>query len=114
MVAGRRRRLRSRSAATCPAISVRTWVGSWPISRASPTSRRSTTKVDETLDRLVDKASDGKHDWSKEIKPWFGGQVAVSASGFPKVDRQRLDGAMADARFLLVATQKDPAAASPG
>src|SRR5207342_2598447 len=34
------------------------------------------TKLDQTLDRLVDKASDGKRNWSKEIKPWFGGQIA--------------------------------------
>ena len=42
------------------------------------------TKLDETLDKLVNKASDGKHDWTKEIKPWFGGQVAVSMSSFPR------------------------------
>ena len=69
------------------------------------------TKLDETLDRLVDKASDGKRNWSKEIKPWFGGQVAVSLSGFPKLTGGDSTGAMADAHFLLVATQKDPAAA---
>ena len=69
------------------------------------------TKIDETLDRLVDKATDGKHNWSKEIKPWFGGQVAVSLSGFPKRTGGDSTGAMADAHYLLVATQKDPAAA---
>ena len=41
------------------------------------------TKLDETLDKLISKASDGKQDWSKDIKPWFGGQVAMSFSSFP-------------------------------
>ncbi len=65
------------------------------------------TKLDEALDRLVGKASNDKHDWTKEIKPWFGGQVGVSVSGLPT-------GTTADAtsvRALLVASQKDPAAA---
>ena len=68
------------------------------------------TKIDEALDRLVSRASDGKHDWSKEIKPWFGGQVGMSVSGFPTAGTDSstmMDGA----RFLVVATQKDPAAA---
>jgi hypothetical protein len=69
------------------------------------------TKIDETLDRLVDKTSDGKHNWSKEIKPWFGGQVAVSLSSFPKLTVGGSPGSMDDLHFLLVATQKDPAAA---
>ena len=68
------------------------------------------TKIDEALDKLVSKASDGKHDWSKEIKPWFGGQVGMSVSGFPTpgTDPSTM---MNGVRFLLVATQKDPAAA---
>ena len=69
------------------------------------------TKVDEALDRLVDKASGGKHDWSKEIKPWFGGQVAVSLSSFPKISVSDPSAGMADLHYLLVASQKDPAAA---
>jgi hypothetical protein len=69
------------------------------------------TKLDETLDKIVDKASDGKHDWTKEIKPWFGGQVAVSMSSFP-TPSLNASGASADStRALLVVAQKDPAAA---
>ncbi len=68
-------------------------------------------KVDEALDRLVDKASGGKHDWSKEVKPWFGGQVAVSLSSFPKVAGTDPARGLDDLHYLLVATQKDPAAA---
>jgi hypothetical protein len=67
------------------------------------------TKLDESLDKLVGKASDGKHDWTREIKPWFGGQVALSLSSFPT---PTMDGSQADTtRALLVVTQKDPAAA---
>ena len=68
-------------------------------------------KLDETLDRLVSKASDGKHDWSKEIKPWFGGQVGMSYSAFPMMAPGASAASLADLRFLVVATQKDPAAA---
>jgi uncharacterized protein DUF3352 len=68
------------------------------------------TKLDETLDRLVDKASNGKHNWSKEIKPWFGGQVGVSMSTFPRMS-SGASGPSAGPQFLLVASQKDPAAA---
>ena len=66
-------------------------------------------KLDETLDKLVNKASDGKHDWTKEIKPWFGGQVAVSMSSFPTPSTTGSDSSTAHA--LLVVTQKNPAAA---
>lgn len=69
------------------------------------------TKLDETLDKLVSKASDGKQDWSKDIKPWFGGQVGVSFSSFPTMSMTDPGTGMANFRYLLVATQKDPAAA---
>ena len=69
-------------------------------------------KLDETLDRLVSKVSDGKHDWTKEIKPWFGGQIAVSMSSFPSPSTGSSGGAGADStRALLIVSQKDPAAA---
>jgi hypothetical protein len=68
-------------------------------------------KIDETLDRLIDGMSGGKRNWSKDIKPWFGGQVGVSLSSFPTMTPTDPAGGMADARGLLVATQKDPAAA---
>ncbi|MEO8230463.1 MAG: DUF3352 domain-containing protein [Chloroflexota bacterium] len=66
-------------------------------------------KLDETLDKLVSKASDGKHDWTKEIKPWFGGQVAVSMSSFPKPSGA--DSGADSVRALLVVAQKNPTAA---
>ncbi len=68
-------------------------------------------KIDETLDRLIDGMSGGKRNWSKDIKPWFGGQLAVSLSSFPTMTGTDPAAGMADARGLLVATQKDPVAA---
>ena len=68
-------------------------------------------KLDETLDKLVNKASDGKHDWTKEIKPWFGGQVAVSLSSFPTPSTGAAGANTDSTRALLVVTQKNPAAA---
>jgi hypothetical protein len=69
------------------------------------------TKLDETLDKLVDKASDGSHDWTKEIKPWFGGQVAVSMSTFPSMSMTDPAAGADSTRALLVVAQKDPKAA---
>ena len=63
-------------------------------------------KLDETLDRMVSTSTDGRHDWSKEIKPWCGGQVGVSVSSLPTSATEA-----AEVRMLLVATQKDPAGA---
>src|SRR5207237_234936 len=34
-------------------------------------------KLSGTLDRVIRQATDGRHDYSSEIKPWFGGQVAL-------------------------------------
>src|SRR5450755_4287907 len=39
------------------------------------------TKADDALDRLVKRLTNGKHDFSTEIKPWFGGQMGVSIEG---------------------------------
>jgi hypothetical protein len=38
-------------------------------------------KADDGLDRLIKRITNGKHDFSTEIKPWFGGQVGVSIDG---------------------------------
>lgn len=38
-------------------------------------------KADDGLNRVVKRLTDGKHDFSTEIKPWFGGQVGVSVEG---------------------------------
>jgi hypothetical protein len=38
-------------------------------------------KADDGLNRLIRRMTDGKHDFSTEIKPWFGGQIGVSVEG---------------------------------
>jgi Protein of unknown function (DUF3352) len=40
-------------------------------------------KLGEVFDRLVEAASDGKHDYRTEIDPWFGGQIAVATGPGP-------------------------------
>ena len=41
------------------------------------------TKLDEVLDKLVSDASDGKQTFTKDIKPWFDGELAFSAGPLP-------------------------------
>ena len=64
------------------------------------------TKINEVLDQLVGKASDGKQSYTADIQPWFGGQLGVSVGPLPT-------GADASsARFLALASVKDAAKAS--
>lgn len=41
------------------------------------------TKLGELFDKAIKSASDGKADYSTDIKPWFGGQVAIAVSSLP-------------------------------
>jgi len=43
---------------------------------ADPSSLQ--TKLDQALDKLVSKATDGTYSYTGNIEPWFGGQVAVA------------------------------------
>jgi len=74
------------------------------------------TKLDEALDQLVGKASNDKQTFTKDIKPWFGGEFAFAVGPLPKgVLSGAASGptsAAADARALLLISVKDPAAAS--
>lgn len=71
------------------------------------------TKLDEALDQLIGKASDGKQTFTKDIKPWFDGEFAFAVGPLPK---DALSGgssaAAADARALMLLSVKDQAAAS--
>jgi hypothetical protein len=40
-------------------------------------------KLAEVYDKAIRSATDAKNDYSTDIKPWFGGQVAVSLSALP-------------------------------
>ncbi|HEX7474254.1 MAG TPA: DUF3352 domain-containing protein [Candidatus Limnocylindrales bacterium] len=41
------------------------------------------TKLSEVYDKAIRSASGGKSDYSTDIKPWFGGQVAISLAALP-------------------------------
>ena len=40
-------------------------------------------KLNEALDLLVGKATDGKQGYKTDIEPWFGGQLGVSVGPLP-------------------------------
>jgi hypothetical protein len=76
-------------------------------------------KLDEIFDRIVGGASDGKQTWTKDIKPWFGGQIAIgtgvpdpAAAGSAAASPAVLAPAMAQANnALFVVTVSDRAKA---
>ncbi len=41
------------------------------------------TKLDEVLDRLLSESTDGKQTYSRDIKPWFDGELAFSMGPLP-------------------------------
>lgn len=71
------------------------------------------TKLDEALDQLIGNATDGKQTFSRDIKPWFDGEVAFAVGPLPQ---DALSGgasaAVADARALILVSVKDQAAAA--
>lgn len=58
-------------------------------------------KLNEALDQLVGKASDGRMTYQADIEPWFGGQVGVSMGAIPA------SGESSDARGLVLVGVKD-------
>jgi hypothetical protein len=63
-------------------------------------------KLAEVYDRIVRAATNDRHDYSSEIEPWFGGEVAVAVGGLPDVpDATPL-------KALLLVSVTDGAAAS--
>ena len=64
------------------------------------------TKVNEVLDQLVGKASDGKQSYTADIAPWFGGQLSVSLGAIPT------SADASTARFLALVSVKDASKAS--
>jgi hypothetical protein len=70
------------------------------------------TKIDEVLDRMIGEATDGEATFSGDIKPWFGGELAFSVGALPDPDAVTSDPVPTEgARFLLLASVKDEAAA---
>lgn len=72
------------------------------------------TKIDETLDRLSSEGTDGEQTYTRDIKPWFGGEVAFSLGALPDVSTfgDRSGPATGDSvRGLLLVSVKDAALA---
>jgi hypothetical protein len=66
------------------------------------------TKLDEVLDRLISDGTDGKQTFTKDIKPWFDGEVAFAMGPFPKGGEGT---GPKDARALMLISLKDEALA---
>ena len=72
------------------------------------------TKLDEVLDELVKKASDGDQTYTADIKPWFDGEVAFSLGPLPPPGSlmKKPDSSSLEAfRALALLSIKDAAAA---
>jgi len=66
-------------------------------------------KIDEALNRIVSGATNGKQDFTNDIKPWFDGQVALTVSASALAAGSGGDGA--EPRGLALIAIKDAAAA---
>ncbi|MBF6604415.1 MAG: DUF3352 domain-containing protein [Chloroflexi bacterium] len=70
-------------------------------------------KLAELYDRIIRAATNGGHDYSTEIGPWFGGEVAVASSAAPSAgDASGTGGTSAVRRGVLLATVTDGAKAA--
>jgi hypothetical protein len=67
-------------------------------------------KLDEVLDRLIGEGSKNKQTFTKDIKPWFDGQLAFAVGPLPAMTGDARDAAK-DAHGLVLASVKDEALA---
>ncbi len=67
-------------------------------------------KLAEVYDRAIRAATNDKHDYSSDIRPWFGGQVAYAIGNLPAIDPTA--SAPTDVRMLAAVSLTDRAAAS--
>ena len=67
------------------------------------------TKLDEVLDRLLSEGTDGKQTYTRDIKPWFDGELAFSMGPLPTDAKALTDpkSAAAQTRALLLLSIKD-------
>ncbi len=69
------------------------------------------TKLDEVLDRLVSEGTDGKQTFTKDVKPWFDGQVGFAVGAIPSGAAADPEALAKDAHALLLLSVKDAALA---
>jgi hypothetical protein len=62
-------------------------------------------KLDDTFDRVVKAATRDEETWTKDIKPWFGGEIGFAFSQFPDAAHP------SDVHGVFVITVSDPVAA---
>jgi hypothetical protein len=68
------------------------------------------TKIDEVLDRLVSEGTDGEQTFTRDIKPWFDGEMAFAVGPLPEPDADP-SVVVAGGRGLLLLSIKDEALA---
>ncbi|HEX7345338.1 MAG TPA: DUF3352 domain-containing protein [Candidatus Limnocylindrales bacterium] len=66
------------------------------------------TKLDEVLDRLVSEGSNGKQTYTKDVKPWFSGQMGFALGPIPTRSGEPT---AKDGRGVVMLSIKDPALA---
>ena len=70
------------------------------------------TKLDEVLDRLISEASEGEQTFTKDVKPWFDGEMAFALGPLPSgTSLQDPEAAMGEGRGLVLLSIKDEALA---
>ena len=69
------------------------------------------TKVNETLDQVVGKASSDKQTFGKDIQPWFEGELAFSVGELPGPQAVASPSAAANTHALLLLSVKNAALA---
>ena len=71
------------------------------------------SKLDQTLDDLVKKATSDAQTYTQDIRPWFDGEIAASVGPLPPASAISGGGATAAAAFrgLVLMSVKDPAGA---
>lgn len=70
------------------------------------------TKLDEVLDRIVGQGSQNKQTYTKDIKPWFSGQMGFAMGPIQVGSGSGASPAMPDERALVLLSVKDAALAS--
>jgi hypothetical protein len=65
------------------------------------------TKIDEALDKFIAQASHDKQSYTKDIKPWFGGELAFSVGDLPDPKTATGSSGMPDIHGLALISIKD-------
>lgn len=69
------------------------------------------TKLDEVLDRLIAEGSQNAQTYSRDVKPWFNGQLGFAIGPIPDVDPNAPEASAKAARGVLLVSVKDEALA---